>query len=618
MTDHPDVPDIDVDIPSPSGLKVTTERPYRILVIGDYCHEAGGGTLSGPMADGPVEIKAEGIGPLMAAAAPHVSLKLADPTRDGNVMTTLGVRLDALRAFEPTRLVGQIPAATRLMDVRSAVVDRLHGKSGSAQLARIVEQAKAADDQLGWLTAALKAAPAAPAADPSAVDDVMSMLDLGDAPAGEPPASKPPSKPASPVSSIVSAAAGGGGLPAGESAALRKALAELDRRISLWVTAVLHSPAVQAIESAWRSLAFLAGNIDYRKGVRLSVLQSPVTESAERFNRRVLDPVFDDDVPGPDLVVVDTQFTASAPHVELLDEFAQHGASLPAVVLAGASSEFVGAKFAWQVATLPPLVNTMDQWKFAKWKTLRQQLYARSLGVVFGKALLRQSYGAGSADGQGETRGASDFHYVEPCIGEGDFIWASGAIVAACTVARSMSGTGWPTAMSGFVNGRVDGFKTAQGGKKGEKTFGPTDTTLQLPKIQEFAAVGLNAVVGSPEQGEAVVWNGLTAARPAKVDAAGVLEVSLPYQLFAVRLSSLLLDLKPHLRGGSAEALTRVVNTHMRDWIPFEADPTPEQLCVQIRPSEADPAVLELAVTVAPPQQIVPGGVPVVLGFRLN
>jgi len=613
MTDHPDVPDIEVDIPSPSGLKVTVERPYRILVIGDYGYESGGGGVSGPLAEGPVEISAEGIGPVMAAATPHVTLQLADPVRDGHVMTSVDVRFDALRAFEPSRLIEQIPAAQGLMDLRKTVVERLHGRVQPAELARRVEQAVARDGQLAWLKASLTPDRDAGPAEAAAVDDVMSMLDLGGPPAAAPAApSPPPTKPASPVSSIVSAAAGGGGLSAGESAALRRTLAELDRRISLWLTAVLHAPAVQAIESAWRSLAFLASNIDYRKGVRLSVLQAPLAVSAERFNRRVLDAVFDEDVPGPDLVVVDAQFNASAPHVELLDEFAQHGASLPAVVLAGASSEFIGAKFCWQVATLPPLVNTMDQWKFAKWKTLRQQLYARALGVVFGKALLRQPYGAG------EAGGGSDFHYAEPCIGEGDFVWASGAIVAACTVARSMAGTGWPTAMSGFLHGRVDGFKTAQGGKKGEKTFGPTDTSLQLPKIQEFAAVGLNAVVGSPEQEEAIVWNGLTAAQPAKVDAAGVLEVSLPYQLFAVRLSSLLLDLKPHLRGRSPEALAQMVTAHMRDWVPFDAEPTPEQLTVQVRPSEDNPSVLELAVTVAPPPRIVPGGVPVVLGYRLN
>ena len=97
------------------------------------------------------------------------------------------------------------------------------------------------------------------------------------------------------------------------------------------------------------------------------------------------------------------------------------------------------------------------------------------------------------------------------------------------------------------------------------------------------------------------------------------MEVSLPYQLFASRLSSLLLDLKPHLSGLSQEQVVGFTLTHVRDWLTLDdVAPEEQQIAVQARPLENQPASLQLAVTVTPPPRIVPGGVPVVLGYRVR
>jgi hypothetical protein len=172
--------------------------------------------------------------------------------------------------------------------------------------------------------------------------------------------------------------------------------------------------------------------------------------------------------------------------------------------------------------------------------------------------------------------------------------------------------------MSGYVHGRIEGFATAEGGKKGDKKFGPTDTALPEAKIEELGGVGVNATVGLRDRDDALVWNGMTAAKAPRSDMQAVLEVSLPYQLFAGRLSALLLALKPSLSHTSAERVVAIVTQHVRDWMPFEGEPTPEQLSVQTRPSEDNPAILELAVTVTPPKTVVPGDMPVVVGYRIN
>ena len=604
MTDEPNPPELDVDFPMPDGLKVTTSRPYRILYLADL---AGGddGTLSGPLAEDLVDVAADNFDALMSAARPAISFKLADPTVPGNVLTEVQAHFDSLKAFQPQAVLRQILAGRVLLDVREHLVARLRGKLSAPQLADTIQRTISANPQLAWLAESLRWTPSAAPPPDAVVDSLLGQLDLGEA---APSTAAPPPK--TPIGAVVSAAATSGApqVPAEESSALRRTLAQIDQRCTAWLNAVLHAPPVQRTESAWRALSFLVSHLDFRKGLRLSVLHARTKELTQRLVARVIDPVFDQGAEAPDLIIVDALFGNSTADIEILDELAQHAASLPVVALTGISAEFFGVKNTWQVPTLPALVSHFDQWQFAKWKTLRGQPYARALGVVFGRGLLRAPYGGTAADDL-------EFNYREECIADKDFVWASGAVVAACTIARSQAEIGWPTGMVG----RLEGFATGMGGKKGEKQFGPADTQMPFEKGQEMAVAGINAVLNEPHGDNILVCNGFSAARAARAEGYALLEVSLPYQLFASRLSSLLLDLKPSLTGLSQEKTAALTLAHVRDWLTVEdIAPEEQQISVQARPLDEDPNSLQLAVTVTPPPRILPGGVPVVLGYRVR
>ncbi|MCH8967380.1 MAG: type VI secretion system contractile sheath large subunit [Planctomycetes bacterium] len=607
MADPTNPPELEIVDSMPSGLKVTSEQPYRILLVSNLTGSCEGGSLTGPLNDGVVEVTADAFDEMMSAASPTVSFKTTDPVASGNVMVEVNLRFDSTRAFHPKQLVEQFPATKSLMSIRREIAGRMHGKISSDELAKAVAEAVSTDPGFAWLAEAITWTPAEPAADPGAVDSLLGQLDLGDS---EEESSGPPPK--SPIGSIIAAATqDGSSIPSEEASALRRTLGEIDRRVSAWLTMILHAPEFQSIESAWRSLAFVISQMNFRKGLRLAILHTPPGTLLERFRSRLIDPVFDEGADAPNVIVVDAQFGNTAADMDALDELAQHGASLPVVVLTGISSAFFGVKNAWQIATLPTIANMFDQWQFAKWKAIRDEPYARSLGVLFGRCLLRAPYDR-------DEEGGVEFGYKEPVVGEKDFLWASGAIAAAVTIARSVADTTWPTAMAGFVHGRVEGFATAMGGKKGDKPFGPTDTQLVQAKIEEMAAIGVSAAVGIRDHDDAIVWNGLSAGRPIRMDANALLEVSLPYQLFATRLSSLLFLLKPHLSGLGAPEIEKTVRVHVCQWLGFKEEPDSEQLSVQTRPAEDSPGTLELAVTVTPPQKALPGGIPIVMGYRLN
>jgi type VI secretion system protein ImpD len=297
--------------------------------------------------------------------------------------------------------------------------------------------------------------------------------------------------------------------------------------------------------------------------------------------------------------------------MDAADEIAQHAASVPAVALAGAGAGFFAVKFAWQVPTVPVLISHFDQWQFAKYKTLRGQPYSQFLGLVFGRGLLRPPHGR-------EEVADLEFNYQEPCMTDKDLVWASGAIAGACTVARSIADTGWPTSMAGQFYGKVAGFATATGGAKGEKSFGPTDVQLPETRFGELAAVGLNALTAPRGMADAVFWNGLTVARPRRAEAQAMLEISLSYQLFAIRMSMLLYALKPHLVDMALEKVSGFVTQHVQDWVRVEDRSPPAQVIVQAQPAEDNPTGLDLAVVVTPPARILPGGIPVALGLRVR
>ncbi|MCH7994514.1 MAG: hypothetical protein IIB57_08715 [Planctomycetes bacterium] len=109
----------------------------------------------------------------------------------------------------------------------------------------------------------------------------------------------------------------------------------------------------------------------------------------------------------------------------------------------------------------------------------------------------------------------------------------------------------------------------------------------------------------------------MTAALPSRDEMSAVFEVSLPYQLFATRLSAMLFALKPHLSGKSAEQVASDVTTHVRDWLGVKEGAEEEQVAIQVRPAQDAPGSLEMAVTVTAPESVLPGGVPVVMGYRI-
>lgn len=606
--DHPhneeNVPDIEVNDTIPSGLKVSADQPYRALLVTSLTGSSEHVTLNGPLNTQVTPVDATRFDDFMRDASPTLTFSLDDPM--GGPPASLTLSFESIKDFHPDSLIAGTALLSSIQSVRVACVERLHGKIKAEDLQTAVDTVINADERYAWIRKSLSWKPQTASSDKQ-IDDVLASLDLGDD-AGDDNAAHDRSA----VSDAVARAARDENTPSpDEVAGIRRAVAEIDRRLTAWITAILHAPEFQSIEQAWRSLAFLVSHVEFRKGVRLTVLHAAPAQRLPRFIELLIDPVFDEGADAPDVVLVDHNFGGQAPDYEALEELSQNAASIPCIVIAGVGPGFFGVKHAWQIATLPSIPNMFDQWQFAKWKSRRNALESQALGVIFGRGMLRAPY---------EPREGDElaFRYREQTVGEKDFLWCSGAVGAGVTILRSVTDIGWPTAMAGMINGNVEGFATGTGGKRGDKEFGPTDTRLPQAKIDELGAIGVNALVAPPDEADAVVWNGLSALRPAQLDPNALLEVSLPYRLFASRISNLLFELKPSLEGIGAEAVEKTVKTHVAQWLGLGSTPETDDLNILTRQAEDDPGKIELAVTVKPPQSILPAGIPVVMGYRVS
>ena len=61
-------------------------------------------------------------------------------------------------------------------------------------------------------------------------------------------------------------------------------IAELDRKLSAQLDAILHHPAFQKVESAWRGLKHLVDRTDFRENVRIEVLSTTKEELGADFD----------------------------------------------------------------------------------------------------------------------------------------------------------------------------------------------------------------------------------------------------------------------------------------------------------------------------------------------
>ena len=326
-------------------------------------------------------------------------------------------------------------------------------------------------------------------------------------------------------------------------------IAELDRKLSEQINAIMHHADFQQLESAWRGLHYLVNNTETDEMLKIKVFnisKNELAKTVKRYKGTAWDqsPIFKkvyteeyDQFGGHPFgcMVGDYYFDHSPPDVELLGEMTKIAAASHAPFISAANPSLMQMGSWQELANPRDLTKIFTTPEYAAWRSLRESEDARYLGLAMPRFLSRLPYGA-------KTNPVEAFNFEEE-TGGGDhskYTWANAAYAMAVNINRSFKTYGWCSRIRGIESGgAVEGlpthtFPTDDGGVDMKC---PTEIAISDRREAELSKAGLLSMIHRKNSDFAAFIGAQSLNKPAEYDdpdatANANLAARLPY-LFA-------------------------------------------------------------------------------------
>jgi type VI secretion system protein ImpC len=446
------------------------ETPFRIVLLGDFSGRSNQGReqLTGRLADRkPLRIDRDNLDQVLARL--RVELQLSVAGADAPRLTIPFAEMDD---FHPDPLFQRLELFQSLRRLRV----RLSNPSTFVQ---------AADEMRRWIKApAAPTAPEPPTPPPINSENLLDQI-LG---ATSETTQRSPPVPDADWQSYLHKIVQPYAVPKFDGAKQAELLALVDEATSGQMRSILHHPDFQALEAAWRSVAFLVRRIDTNAQLKLFLvdvsraeLAADLTASEELGStglyRLLVEQTIGTTGAEPwSLVVGNYTFDQTPGDVELLGRLARIASAAGAPFLAAASERVLGCE---ELQGTPD----PDDWRDdpegnARWETLRRLPEAAALGLALPRLLLRLPYGK-------ETVPTEQFHFEElPAKApHACFLWGNPAHLCACLIAQAFSEYGW--ALRPGVMQDVDGLPLYVYKEDGESILKPSAEALLSARAAE-------------------------------------------------------------------------------------------------------------------------------------
>jgi len=278
---------------------------------------------------------------------------------------------------------------------------------------------------------------------------------------------------------------------------------QIDKILSEQLNLILHNPAFQSLEGAWRGLSHLVNNTETDEMLKISVLnisKNDLGKTLKKFKGTNWDqsPVFKQvyesgygTLGGEPFgtLVGDFYFDNSPQDVELLGEMAKVAAAAHAPFISAAGPTLMGFE-SWQELSNPrDLAKIFTTPEHAAWRSLRESDDAKYIGLAMPRFLARLPYGA-------KTNPVEEFDFEE--ITEGGkhdkYTWANSAYAMAVNVNKSFKEYGWCSRIRGVESGgTVEGLPvhTFPSDDGGVDMKCPTEIAITDRRSKELDDLGL-------------------------------------------------------------------------------------------------------------------------------
>jgi type VI secretion system protein ImpC len=326
-------------------------------------------------------------------------------------------------------------------------------------------------------------------------------------------------------------------------------IAEIDKKLSQQINAIVHHADFQGLESAWRGLHYLVNNTETDEMLKIRVMniskkdlhktlkkykgaawdQSPIFKRLyeEEFGQLGGEPY--------GCLVGDYYFDHSGPDVELLGEMAKISAAIHAPFIAGTAPSLLQMESWSELSNPADLTKVFSTPEYASWRSLRDSEDARYLGLAMPRFLARRPYGA-------KSNPVEEFDFEEDTAGadSSKYAWANAAYAMAVNINRSFKLYGWCSRIRGIESGgSVEGlpthaFPTDDGGVDMKC---PTEIAISDRREAELAKNGFMPLIHKKNSDFAAFIGAQSLQKPATYDdpdatANANLAARLPY-LFA-------------------------------------------------------------------------------------
>jgi type VI secretion system protein ImpC len=330
---------------------------------------------------------------------------------------------------------------------------------------------------------------------------------------------------------------------------LRGMIAEIDKKLTDQINAIMHQEEFQKLEGAWRGLHHLVNNSETDEKLKIRVMNISKKELHKTLKwykgtawdqspifKRMYEEEYGTFGGSPyGCVVGDYYFDHSPTDVETLGEMSKICAAMHSPFISAVSPNAFMMD-SWQELSNPrdlsTLFTTSDH---AAWRSLRDAEESRYLGLTLPRFLARRPYGAKS-----EPVDEFDFEEDTNSADSSKFTWANSAYAMAVNINRSFKLYGWCSRIRGIESGgAVEGlpthtFPTDDGGVDMKC---PTEIAISDRREAELAKNGFMPLLHKKNSDFAAFIGAQSLQKPAKYDdpdatANANLAARLPY-LFA-------------------------------------------------------------------------------------
>ncbi len=309
-------------------------------------------------------------------------------------------------------------------------------------------------------------------------------------------------------------------------------IAELDKKLTAQVNAIMHHPDFQTLEGTWRGLFRLVSETETDSMLRIKVLNASkkdVRKGLERYKGALWDQsplfkkVYEEEYGTAGgfpfgTLICDYYFDQSPQDLELLKGLARIGAAAHAPVIAGAAPALLGMNSFQEMQNprdIKMLFTTPD---YAAWRSFRAGEDSKYVGLTLPRYLARLPYGEASVP-------VEEFAFEEDVEGadSSKFVWSNAAYLMGCNITQAFKEYGWCSQIAGYTTGGlveelpVHTFPSDDGGLDLKC---PTEVAITDRRERELSESGLIPLIFRKNTDEAFFVDCASVHEPPRFDEA--------------------------------------------------------------------------------------------------